>query len=96
MLKIKIAVVGPTKVNSKIPFLKWHNLNIDKINFQGGKTTLSNFLADAGDSIGADYTPTIGCRYVKIIIFMIWNIFMFVLFFFSKNIRNGTGTKSEQ
>lgn len=32
---------------------------------KAGKTTISNFLADAGDNIGADYNPTIGCRILE-------------------------------
>lgn len=37
--------------------------NLHFLFFKSGKTTLTNFLADAGDSLGTDYIPTIGCRY---------------------------------
>ncbi|CAF0771380.1 unnamed protein product [Brachionus calyciflorus] len=32
---------------------------------RAGKTAISNFLADAGDTIGSEYTPTIGCRILE-------------------------------
>ena len=31
---------------------------------KAGKTTIANFLSDTSDSIGTEYVPTIGCRFL--------------------------------
>lgn len=63
MLKMKITVIGPSKVDTHlfINFFSTIFLNLFYV-LKGGKTMISNFLSDAGENVRAEYIPTIGCR----------------------------------
>lgn len=63
---IKVLLVGPSKVRFLLIYSFLFIRIISFFQFQSGKTTLANFLADAKDATTSNiYRQTVGCRILE-------------------------------